>query len=55
MEELTLYESVNADLAKCKPKRGYRSNWVIAEEHNQKQKVVRVKKVNDLPIMMGLI
>lgn len=53
MEELNMYESVKADLAKCGAKLGYRPIWVIAEINNMKDRVVNVKRVKSLPVFMG--
>lgn len=53
MEELSMYESVKADLAKCRSKQGHRPIWVIAEDSNKREKVVKVKKVASLPVFMG--
>ncbi len=47
--ELTFRERFERDMAKCKPKLGYRPIWVIAAENNEKVKVVRVRKVDSLP------
>ena len=53
MESYTGTDSVNADLAKCRSKQGYRSAWVIAADNNKKDKVVNVKQVKSLQIFTG--
>lgn len=49
MEELSIRESVERDLSKCRSKQGHRPIWVIAEDSNKREKVVTVKRVKHLP------
>ena len=53
MEELSIRESVERDLSKCREKLGYRPMWVIAEDSNKREKVATVKRVKFLPVFMG--
>lgn len=46
-------ESIERDLAKCRSKQGHRPIWVIAEDSNNREKVVTVKRVKFLPTFMG--
>lgn len=46
-------EQIEADLAKCSKKLGFRPMWVIASASNKKSKQVRIKQVDSLPVFMG--
>lgn len=54
MEDLTITESITRDLAKCRSKLGYRPIWVLAEDNNKREKVVKVRRVKSLPVIMGM-